>query len=118
MLLTMLKCKLHNAVVTEANIEYEGSVAIDADLMKEAGFLAGEQVEIYNITNGERFTTYVIKGEGGSKTIGIQGAAAHKASKGDRVIICAYAQMDENAAKQHRAVALMMDENNNIKVRK
>ena len=115
MLVTMLKGKLHRARVTHANLEYEGSVAIDVDLMKAAGILPHEQVDIYNITSGERFTTYAITAEGGSGTIGIQGAAAHKAKENDLVIICAYCRMEEEKAKEFKPKAILLDENNRIK---
>lgn len=114
-LLTLLKGKLHRAAVTGANLEYEGSVAIDSDLMKAANILPYEQVDIYNITNGERFTTYAITAPGGSKTISIQGAAAHKASVGDRVIIVAYIQMSEEEALEHKPSNILLDKENNMK---
>ena len=85
---TMLKAKLHQARVTHAELEYEGSCAIDGDLMDMAGILEYEQIQIYNIDNGERFETYAIRGEAGSKIISVNGAAAHKAQPGHRVIIC------------------------------
>lgn len=99
MLLTLLKGKLHRATVTDANLDYMGSVAIDTELSDAAGFVPHEQVDIYNVTNGERFTTYFIPAPAGSRTISIQGAAAHKAKPGDIVIIAAYAQM--TAAEAH-----------------
>ena len=83
---TMLKAKLHQARVTHAELEYEGSCAIDGDLMDMAGILEYEQIQIYNIDNGERFETYAIRGEAGSKIISVNGAAAHKAQPGDRVL--------------------------------
>lgn len=88
---TMLKAKLHQARVTHAELEYEGSCAIDGNLLDMSGILEYEQIQIYNIDNGERFTTYAIRAEEGSKMISVNGAAAHKAAVGDRVIICAYA---------------------------
>ena len=115
--LTLLKGKLHNATVIEANLEYEGSVAIDADLMKAAGFLPNEQVDIYNSSNGERFTTYVIKAEGGSGMIGIQGAAAHKAKAGDKVIIAAYAMMGEAEALEHKPKAVFFTDGNKNEIK-
>lgn len=114
MLLTLLKSKLHGATVTDSIIEYDGSVAIDADLLKATDIKEYEQVDIYNITNGERFTTYAIVAEGGSGTIGIRGAAAHKAKAGDKVIIAAYCQMDEESADEHQPIKLFPDENNRI----
>lgn len=88
---TMLKAKLHQAQVTHAELEYEGSCAIDGDMLDMAGIQEYEQIQIYNLNNGERFTTYAIRGESGSRMISVNGAAAHKAGVGDRVIICAYA---------------------------
>lgn len=88
---TMLKAKLHQARVTHAELEYEGSCAIDGNLLDMAGILEYEQIQIYNIDNGERFTTYAIRAEEGSRMISVNGAAARLAGVGDRVIICAYA---------------------------
>ncbi len=87
----MLKAKLHRACVTHAELNYEGSCAIDGDLLDLSGILEYEQIQIYNVTNGERFTTYAIRAEEGSRMISVNGAAAHKAGVGDRLIICAYA---------------------------
>ncbi|MDX9873670.1 MAG: aspartate 1-decarboxylase [Spongiibacteraceae bacterium] len=92
---TMLKAKLHKAQVTHAVLQYEGSCAIDGELLDMAGILEYEQIQIYNITNGERFTTYAIRAEEGSRVISVNGAAAHKANVGDVVIICAYAMYSE-----------------------
>lgn len=91
----MLKAKLHKARVTHAVLDYEGSCAIDGRLLDMAGIREYEQIQIYNVTNGERFTTYAIRGEEGSGIISVNGAAAHKASVGDTVIICAYASYSE-----------------------
>ena len=88
----MLKAKLHRARVTHSELDYEGSCAIDGDLLDLAGIHEYEQIQIYNVTNGERFTTYAIRAESGSRMISVNGAAAHKAKEGDIVIICAYAQ--------------------------
>jgi len=115
MILTLLKGKLHRAVVTGANLDYEGSVAIDTDLLEAAGILPYEQVDIYNITSGERLTTYAIEAPAGSKTISIQGAAAHKASVGDRVIIAAFIQMNEEEARNWIPKAILLDDNNEVK---
>jgi aspartate 1-decarboxylase len=93
---TMLKAKLHRACVTHAELDYEGSCAIDGNLLDLAGILEYEQIQIYNVTNGERFTTYAIRAEEGSLMISVNGAAAHKARPGDRVIICAYANYNAN----------------------
>jgi aspartate 1-decarboxylase len=91
---TMLKCKIHRARATHAELHYEGSCAIDGNLMDLAGMLEYEQIQIYNVTNGERFTTYAIRGEEGSGIISVNGAAAHKAGVGDILIIAAYANYD------------------------
>lgn len=88
---TMLKAKLHRARVTHAELDYEGSCAIDGELLDLAGILEYEQIQIYNVTNGERFTTYAIRAEEGSRMISVNGAAAHKAAAGDILIICTYA---------------------------
>ncbi len=114
MFLTMLKAKLHRATVTQADLEYEGSITIDKDLMEQAGILVNEQVDVLDITNGARLTTYAIEGERGSGVIGINGAAAHLVNTGDKVIICSYASMDEEQAKTHKPTALLLDENNKI----
>ena len=93
--LTLLKSKLHRVTVTHAELDYEGSCAIDLDLLQAAGIREYEQLHIYNVTNGERFITYAIIAEAGSGTISVNGAAAHKASPGDKMIICTYAEMTE-----------------------
>ena len=98
MQVTLLKAKLHKAHVTHAELEYEGSCAIDSALLQAAGIQEYEQIHIYNINNGERFITYAIRAEAGSGIISVNGAAAHKANPGDRVIICAYAQLAQHEA--------------------
>jgi len=114
MQLTLLKCKLHRACVTHAEVDYEGSCAIDEELMGFAGIREYEQIQIYNVTNGERFTTYAIRAEAGSRVISVNGAAAHKASPGDRVIICAYAAMDEAEAEAFKPSLVYLDERNRV----
>lgn len=114
MQLTLLKCKLHRACVTHAELDYEGSCAIDEALMEVAGIREYEQIHIYNIANGERFTTYAIRAAAGSRVISVNGAAAHKAHPGDRVIICAYAQMDEAEAEAFRPSLVYLDEHNRV----
>ncbi|MGI0118897.1 aspartate 1-decarboxylase [Zooshikella sp. RANM57] len=111
---TMLKAKLHQARVTHAVLEYEGSCAIDGKLLDMAGIREYEQIQIYNIENGERFTTYAIRGEDGSGIISVNGAAAHKAQVGDRVIICAYAQYDESELVEFKPALIYLLENNAI----
>jgi aspartate 1-decarboxylase len=113
MILRMLKAKLHRARVTHACLHYEGSITVDRDLLKTAGILPFEQVEVYNVTNGSRFTTYAIEGAPGEITI--NGAAAHLAKAGDRVIICAFCEMAPEEAKAHRPVILLLDEGNRVK---
>lgn len=112
--LTLLKCKLHRATVTESDLHYEGSITIDRDLMDAAGLLPHEQVDIYDITNGERFTTYVIEAPSGSRKIGINGAAARLVQTGDLVIICAFARMSEAEAKQWEPTVVLLGEDNTI----
>ncbi|SFF30554.1 L-aspartate 1-decarboxylase [Fontimonas thermophila] len=114
MQLHMLKCKLHRACVTHAELDYDGSCAIDSKLLELAGILEFEQIDIYNVTNGERFTTYAIKAEPGSGIISVNGAAAHKARVGDRVIICAYGVMDAAAARTHKPRLVYLDEKNRV----
>lgn len=111
----MLKSKIHRATVTDANIDYEGSVAIDETLMEAAGIYPFEQVQIYNINNGERLTTYAIKGERDSGIISINGAAAHLAKKGDLVIIASYCALPEADAANHNPVLVYVDKRNAVK---
>lgn len=111
----MLKAKIHRATVTETNINYEGSLTLDESLMKEADMFPFEQVHVYNISNGERFVTYLIKGEKDSGVVGINGAAAHKAGKGDKLIIASYAMMDEEEIEFFVPKIVIIDENNRIK---
>ncbi len=110
----MLKGKLHQACVTHAEIHYDGSCAIDSDLVKLAGMREFEQIQIYNITNGERFTTYVILAEPGSGIISVNGAAAHKANPSDRVIICAYANYSEQELLNHAPKLVYLNEHNKV----
>ncbi len=112
--LTLLKSKLHRACVTHAELDYDGSCAIDSRLLDAAGIVEFEQIQIYNITNGERFTTYAIKADAGSGIISVNGAAAHKARVGDRVIICTYTQMDASVARVFKPKLIYLDERNRI----
>lgn len=112
--LTLLKAKLHRACVTHAELDYEGSCAIDSDLLELAGILEYEQIQIYNVTGGERFTTYAIRAEAGSRVISVNGAAAHKARPGDRIIICAYGSMSEQEARRHKPRLVYLDEQNRV----
>ena len=104
----MLKAKLHRAITTHAVVDYEGSCAIDSEWLDMSGIRDNEQIQIYNVDNGERFTTYAIRGEAGSKIISVNGAAAHKAGVGDRLIICAYALYDESELDTHQPRILYM----------
>lgn len=114
MQITLLKCKLHQAHVTHSELEYEGSCAIDADLLDAAGINEYEQLHIYNLNNGERFTTYAIRAGQGSGIISINGAAAHKAGPGDRIIICAYAALSEQEAAGFKPTLVYLDEENRV----
>lgn len=111
---SLLKCKIHRATVTLCDLDYEGSISIDMEFMEKAGLLPYEKVDVLNITNGERLTTYVIEAPKGSKTIGLNGAAARKAMTGDSVIIVAYCMMDHSEAVIHKPTVLLMGEGNKI----
>ncbi|MAK91138.1 MAG: aspartate 1-decarboxylase [Oceanospirillaceae bacterium] len=110
----MLKAKLHQARVTHAVLNYEGSCAIDGKLLDMTGMREFEQIQIYNIDNGKRFTTYIIRGEDGSGIISVNGAAAHQASVGDRVIICTYGNFDESELASFKPKMVYMNEDNSV----
>lgn len=112
MLVTLMKGKIHRARVTGADLHYEGSISIDRDLIAAAGFFLNERVDIYNINNGARFSTYVIPAPEGSGEIGLNGAAARLVMPGDLVIIVAYAQMSEADARTFTPRVVLIDENN------
>lgn len=112
--ITLLKSKLHHARVTRVELEYEGSCAIDGQLLEAAGIREYEQIHIYNLANGERFTTYAIRAEDGSGVISLNGAAAHKAGAGDRIIICTYASLDDQEAIGFKPNLVYLDEHNRI----
>lgn len=112
--ITVLKAKLHQAAVTHSELQYDGSCAIDGNLLDKAGIHEYEQIDIYNITNGERFTTYAIRAEVNSKIISVNGAAAHKANPGDRLIICSYGRINENEISKFKPTLVYLDEDNNI----
>ena len=114
MLYTMFHGKIHRAVVTQARLDYMGSITIDEDLLDAAGILSGEKVQIVNNNNGERLETYTIAGERGSGVICLNGAAARKAQVGDVVIIIAYGLMDAKEAKENEPKVVMVDEHNRI----
>ena len=111
---TLLKGKLHMARVTQAELWYDGSCAIDSDFVALAGLREFERIDIYNVDNGERFTTYVILAEAGSKTISMNGAAARRVQVGDRVIIAAYAQFDEAELDAFKPKLVYLGEGNNV----
>lgn len=110
----MLKAKLHQARVTHSVLNYEGSCAIDGKLLDLAGMREFEQIQIYNINNGKRFTTYIIRGEDGSGIISVNGAAAHMADVGDRVIICAFANYDEQELANFRPKMVYLNADNSV----
>ena len=114
MQVNMLKAKIHRATVTRVELDYEGSCAIDETLLEAAGILEYEQIHIYYINNGERFVTYAIRAERDSGVISVNGAAAHKASPGDLIIIAAYSRMDEADAKRHSPRLVYPDGDNRI----
>jgi aspartate 1-decarboxylase len=115
MLRTLLKSKIHRATVTEANLDYEGSVTIDAALMDAADLIPHERVEIYDVTNGARLATYAIPGERGSGKIAINGAAAHLVKPGDLVILASYAQLDDAAARDFEPRLCFVDGGNRLR---
>lgn len=114
MMIQRLKSKIHRAVVTEANLNYVGSITIDEDLMDAAMLIDGERVQIVNNNNGERFETYVIRGERGTGIIGLNGAAARRVQIGDIIIIISYAILDFEEAKQFKPLLVFPDEHNRI----
>jgi aspartate 1-decarboxylase len=111
---TMLKSKLHHARVTHAELEYDGSCAIDGELLDTAGIREYEQIHVYNMANGERFITYAIRAREGSGIISVNGAAAHKANPGDRVIICTYAVLSQHELVNFNPTLVYLDEDNHI----
>ncbi len=111
---TMLRAKLHRATVTETVLEYEGSLTVDRDLLDAVGLLPNEQIHVANITNGERFVTYLFEGERGSGVICVNGAAARLARPGDQLIIMAYGMMDDAKAEAHRPRVAILDAENRI----
>tara|TARA_Y100000590_G_scaffold345731_1_gene395599 strand:- start:840 stop:1205 length:366 start_codon:yes stop_codon:yes gene_type:complete len=110
----LLKSKIHRAKVTDSNLEYEGSIAVDSDFMKKVGLYDYEKVHVLNLTNGSRLETYVIPDNPGSKSICINGAAAHLVDPGDRVIILSYCSLDSSRASKHTPQIIRLNENNDI----
>ena len=113
MIRIMLKSKLHILIVTETNINYEGSITIDRKLLKASDILLGERVQVVNLNNGERFETYVIEGEAG--VVCLNGAAARLATPGDKIIVIAYANVEDSEAKKMKPKIIMVDERNRVK---
>lgn len=111
---TMLKSKIHRATVTEACLDYQGSITIDAKLLEAANILEYEQVDVYNVNNGERFTTYAFKGEPGSGVMCLNGAAARKVAVKDLIIICTYVGLEDSECRAHKAVNVFVDGRNQI----
>ena len=114
MLLEFLYAKIHRATVTDANLNYVGSITIDAEILEKANMREGQKVDILNINNGERFQTYIIAGKKGNKDFCLNGAAARKAQVGDKIIICAYALMEPDEAKTFKPSIVQIDDNNNM----
>lgn len=112
MFLTMLKSKIHRATVTGCDLDYVGSIAIDEDLLDASGILPHEQVDIYNINNGERLTTYAIRAPRGSREFALNGAAARKAMKGDKIIIAAYVQVPQDQARNYNPTVIQLGDGN------
>ena len=110
----MLKSKIHRARVTHADVNYEGSLTLDASLLEAADILPHEQVHVWNVTRGTRLTTYAIAGEPGSGVACVNGAAAHLARPGDVIIVATFAEIDDDAARSHRPRVVFVDENNRI----
>jgi len=110
----MMKSKLHRATVTQADLHYEGSISIDTDLLERADILPNEQVDVLNITNGERFTTYAIEAPRGSKTVGLNGAAARRVQIGDQIIVVTYCDMEREQARNYAPTVVLLDKNNEV----
>lgn len=114
MTIEMLYSKIHRATVTDANLNYVGSITIDEELLEASKMRVGQKVEILNINNGERFSTYIILGKRGNRDICLNGAAARKVHKGDKIIIVAYATYDEKELDGYKPRVVLVDEDNNI----
>lgn len=112
---SMLKSKIHRATVTDTNLEYEGSLTIDADLLDAADIIPFEEIHVWDVTNGVRLTTYAMPGERGSGIVCVNGAGAHLVKKGDLVIIATYFWLSDKRARKHRPTVVLMDKKNNIK---
>jgi len=115
MYLSMMRCKIHGATVTQCDLHYEGSISIDAKLLEASGLLPGEEVHVWNVSSGSRIVTYVIEAPAGSAQIGLNGAAARHFQKGDTIIIASFAQLDLEEAKTHRSSVAIVNPDNSIK---
>jgi aspartate 1-decarboxylase len=115
LLRSMLKSKLHRATVTQADVNYEGSLTLDRDLLEAADILPFEDVHVWNVTRGTRFRTYAMEGDSGSGVVCVNGAAAHLASPGDIIIVATYVLLDDTAARHYRPRIVLLGENNRIK---
>jgi aspartate 1-decarboxylase len=111
---SMLKSKIHRAVVTEANVDYEGSLTVDAGLLEAADILEYEEIHVWNVTRGTRFRTYAIAGEPGSGVVCANGGAAHHAKPGDRIIVATFTPMEDAAARTHRPRVVHVNDRNRI----
>ncbi|HZT82183.1 MAG TPA: aspartate 1-decarboxylase [Gemmataceae bacterium] len=111
----MLKSKVHRATVTHADVDYEGSLTLDADLLEAADILPFEEVHVWNVTRGTRLRTYAMAGERGSGVVCVNGAAAHLARPGDLVIVATFAELDDAAARLHRPTVVLVDERNRVR---
>jgi len=114
MTITMLHSKIHRATVTDANLNYVGSITIDSAILKEAGMRVGQKVDIVDVNNGERFSTYIIPGEAGKKEFCLNGAAARKVHVGDKIIIIAYTELSEKEADEFKPKIVILDDDNSI----
>ena len=114
MTITMLHSKIHRATVTDANLNYVGSITIDSAILKEAGMRVGQKVDIVDVNNGERFSTYIIPGEPGKKEFCLNGAAARKVHVGDKIIIIAYTELSEKEADEFKPKIVILDDDNSI----
>lgn len=114
MLITMMHSKIHRATVTHCELHYNGSMGIDQDYLDQAGMIEGQQIDVLNVNNGKRFTTYLLNEPRGSKRFGVYGAAAHLVDPGDTVIVIAYAQMEPAEARAYKPTVLLLDANNNV----
>lgn len=117
MKIKLLRAKIHNAVITESRIEYEGSLEVDKDLLDMVEMLPYEKVLVANVENGNRFETYLIEGERGSKKFGLNGAAARLGSEGERIIVFAFGEMEKQEAEKFEPKIIVLDERNNVKMK-